>query len=199
MGARPEKIAVVEQVRDQMQATTATVLTDYRGLSVQKMADLREKLRESGATYTVAKNTLVRLAAAELGYDVPKATLSGPTALAYTGEDIASAAKALKAFAKDNPELIIKGAILDGAFLDAGQAADLADLESQEQLLASFVGMFEAMLGYAPHMADDLMTETAGLLEALEAKKPAAGSPEPAPSDDAPEAESETDSTESVE
>lgn len=173
MGARPDKVAVVEKVRDDLQATTATVLTDYRGLSVQKMADLRAKLRESGATYTVAKNTLIRLAAAELGYDVPRETLSGPTALAYTGEDIASAAKALRAFAKDNPALIIKGAILDGVFLDADRAGQLADLESQEELLSSFLGMFETMLGYAPHMADDLMTETAGLMEALEAKKPA--------------------------
>ena len=114
MGARPQKTAVVERVRDDLSATTATVLTDHRGLSVPQMAELREKLRESGATYKVAKNTLIRLAAKELGYDVPDATLSGPTALAYTGEDIASAAKALKNFAKDNPQLVIKGAILEG-------------------------------------------------------------------------------------
>ena len=173
MGARAEKTAVVEKVREGLEGTTATVLTDYRGLSVQKMADLRAKLRESGSTYTVAKNTLIRRAVADLGYEVPDETLSGPTALAYAGDDIAGAAKALRAFAKDNPQLIIKGAILEGAFLEASQAMELADLESQEELLASFVGMFETMLGYAPRMADDLLTETAGLMEALEAKKPA--------------------------
>lgn len=171
MGARPEKTAVVTKVREGLEGTTATVLTDYRGLSVQKMADLRAKLRESGATYTVAKNTLIRLAAAELGYDVPRETLSGPTALAYAGEDIAGTAKALRAFAKDNPALIIKGAILDGAFLDADQAGQLADLESAEELLSSFAGMFEAMLAYVPQMADDLLSETAGLMTALADKK----------------------------
>lgn len=174
MGARPQKAAVVSKVREDLEGTTATVLTDYRGLSVQKMAELRAKLRESGATYTVAKNTLVRLAAADLGYDVPRETLSGPTALAYVGDDIAGAAKALRAFAKDNPALVIKGAILDGLFLDADQAGQLADLESQAELLASFVGMFESMLAYTTSMADDLLTETAGLMEALEEKKPAA-------------------------
>jgi large subunit ribosomal protein L10 len=174
MGARPEKTAVVEKVRESLERATATVLTEYRGLSVSKMADLRGKLREAGGTYTVAKNTLVRLAAADLGYDVPKATLSGPTALAFTGEDIAGTAKALRAFAKDNPQLVVKGAILEGSFLDADQAMQLADLETADELLASFAGMFETMLGYAPRMADDLLTETAGLMEALEAKKPAA-------------------------
>lgn len=172
MGARPQKTAVVEQVREDLAGTTATVLTDYRGLSVPQLAKLREALRESGATYKVAKNTLIRLAAAELGYEVPKETLSGPTALAYAGEDIAGTAKALRAFAKENPALIVKGAILEGAFLDAEEAGKLADLESADELLASFAGMFETMLGYAPRMADDLLTETAGLMEALEAKKP---------------------------
>ena len=171
MGARPEKIAVVEKVRTDLDGATATMLTDYRGLSVQDMADLRATLRESGASYTVAKNTLIRLAAAELGYDVPKATLSGPTALAYTGEDIAGAAKAIKAFAKDHPELVVKGAILDGEFMEAAEAMKLADLESPDELFASFAGMFETMLAYMPGMADDLLGETSGLLDALDAKK----------------------------
>lgn len=173
MGARAQKTAVVERVRDDLAGTTATVLTEYRGLSVKKLADLRAKLRESGATYTVAKNTLVRLAAKDLGYDVPDSVLSGPTALAFVGEDIAGTAKALRAFAKDNPALVIKGAVLDGQFLDADEAGKLADLESQEELLSSFAGMFEAMLAYTPSMLDDLLTETAGLMEALEEKKDA--------------------------
>lgn len=189
MGARPEKTAVVTKVREDLEGTTATVLTDYRGLSVPKMADLREKLRESGATYTVAKNTLIRLAVAELGYDVPKETLSGPTALAFSGDDVAGTAKALRAFAKDNPELLIKGAILDGAFLDADEAGKLADLESQEELLSSFAGMFETMLAYMPGMADDLLSETEGLMTALMEKKPEGDAPavEAAADADAPE------------
>jgi large subunit ribosomal protein L10 len=173
MGSRPQKAAVVDKVRQDLESTTATVFTEYRGLSVQKLAQLRARLRETGSTYAVAKNTLVRIAARDLGYDVPRETLSGPTALAYAGEDIAGAAKALRAFAKDNPQLVVKGALLDGQFLDADRAAALADLESQEELLGSFLGMFETMLGYAPRMADDLLTETAGLMEALEEKKPA--------------------------
>ncbi|MEE8602986.1 50S ribosomal protein L10 [Euzebya tangerina] len=171
MGARSEKTAVVEKVRTDLDGAAATMLTEYRGLSVQDMADLRTALRESGATYTVAKNTLIRLAAAELGFDVPRETLTGPTALAYTGEDIAGAAKALKAFAKDHPSLVVKGAILEGEFMGAEDAIKLADLESQEELLSSFAGMFESMLAYMPSMADDLLSETGGLLDALEAKK----------------------------
>ncbi len=172
MGARPEKTAVVERVRTELEGTTATVFTEYRGLSVQQMAELRTKLRESGGSYSVAKNTLVRLAAAEAGFDVPRETLTGPTALAFTGDDVAGVAKALRAFAKDHPELVVKGALLEGNFLDADQAGALADLESQEELLASFAGMFETMLAYMPRMADDLLTETAGLMTALEEQKP---------------------------
>ncbi|WP_370327188.1 50S ribosomal protein L10 [Euzebya sp.] len=172
MGARQEKTAVVDKIREDLGATTATVFTEYRGLTVQEMADLRAKLRESGGTYTVAKNTLIRLAAAEAGYDVPRETLTGPTALAFTGDDVAGVAKALRAFAKDHPELVVKGAVLEGNFLDGEEAGKLADLESAEELLASFAGMFETMLAYMPRMADDLLTETEGLMTALEAKKP---------------------------
>lgn len=183
MGARPEKTAVVEKVRDNLSDSPATLLTEYRGLSVQDMADLREKLREHGARYTVAKNTLIRLATRELDYEVPDETLTGPTALAYSGEDIANATKALKAFAKDHPGLTIKGAILEGNYIGADDAAKLADLETREELLADIAGMletlsgtqlvgfFESMLRYVPSFADDLLGETEGLLTALEAKK----------------------------
>lgn len=183
MGARPEKTAVVAKVRDGLSESPATLLTDYRGLSVHDMAELREKLREHGARYSVAKNTLIRLAARELSYDVPDETLTGPTALAYAGEDIANATKALKAFAKDHPELIIKGAILEGSYIGADEAAKLADLETREELLADIAGMlqtlsgtelvgfFESMLQYIPSFAEDMLGETEGLLTALEAKK----------------------------
>lgn len=167
MGARQEKTAVVTSIRESLEGATATVLTDYRGLSVHQMADLRAKLRESGSTYTVAKNTLIRRAAADAGLSIPDESLRGPTALAYTSDDIAGAAKALRAFAKDFPALIIKGAILEGNFMPAEEAGKLADLESQEELLSSFVGMFESMLAYVPGMADDLLTETVGLMTAL--------------------------------
>lgn len=171
MGARPEKTAVVEKVREDLEGTTATLLTEYRGLSVPLLAELRDRLRENGGTYKVAKNTLIRRAAADLGYDVPFETLTGPTALAYSGSDIAGTAKALTAFAKDHPELVVKGAIFEGQFMDADEAMKLADLESSEELLASMVGMFETMLAYFPRMADDLLSETNGLLTALVDKK----------------------------
>ena len=171
MGAYEEKAAVIEQIRTDLDSTTATVFTEYRGLSVADMAELRGKLRESGGRYAVAKNTLIRRAAAAAGFDVPDEVLTGPTALAFTGEDIAGVAKALKAFAKDHEQLVIKGAVLEGAFMDGDEAMKLADLESAEELLASFAGMFETMLAYMPRMADDLLTETEGLMTALEDKK----------------------------
>lgn len=170
--ATAQKTAVVAQVREDVKQSAAVIMTEYRGLTVEQIGTLRGKLRESGARYVIAKNTLIRLAMQEEGHEVPKETLTGPTALAYLGEDIAAPAKALKAFAKENSDLVIKGALLEGQFLDAEEAIKLAELETTEELLASFAGMFESMLGYMPHMADDLLTETAGLMEALEAKKP---------------------------
>lgn len=173
MGARQEKTAVVDKIRASLEGATATVLTEYRGLSVPEMAQLREQLRQTGGAYSVAKNTLIRRAAANAGLSIPDEVLTGPTALAYTTEDIAGSAKALRAFAKDHPALVIKGAILEGNFIDAAAAGDLADLETQDELLSSFVGMYESMLAYMVRMSDDLLTETVGLMTALADKKPA--------------------------
>ena len=181
--ANAHKTQLKEKVREELAGTPAALLTEYRGLTVPELEELRAKLREHGAVFRVAKNTLVRRAARELDYSVPDEVLTGPTALAYTGENIANATKALKAFAKDHDSLVLKGAILEGAYIGAEDASKLADLETREELLADIAGMletmagtdlvgfFETMLATVPTFADDLLGETEGLLTALEAKK----------------------------
>ena len=121
---RPEKVAVVDEVRERLSASKAVLLTEYRGINVDGMAELRRALREAGGEYKVYKNTLVRLATRELGHDLDD-LLVGPTALAFVpdteGADPALVAKALKAFGKDNPELIVKGGLLGDRFLSAAE------------------------------------------------------------------------------
>lgn len=140
---RPEKVAVVDEVRERLSASKAVLLTEYRGINVDGMAKLRRALREAGGEYKVYKNTLVRLATRELGYDLDD-LLVGPTALAIVpdteGADPALVAKALKAFGKDNPELVVKGGMLGDRFLSADDTKALADVAPREELLARLAG-----------------------------------------------------------
>ena len=159
---RPEKVAIVDEVRERLNDADAVVVTEYRGLSVDALAELRSALRPVGGKYKVYKNTLVRLASTEHGDDFTE-LLVGPTALAFTestpeGEpgDVVSVAKALKDFSKANPDLIIKGGLFEGAFIDAAGVNQLADVEPREVLLAKLAGMLAAP-----------MTQLAGLLQAL--------------------------------
>lgn len=143
---RPEKVAVVEEVRDKLSAADAALFTEYRGLTVRDLAELRTAMRDAGGEYRVYKNTLVRRAAAELDLDLD-AELVGPTAIAFVGQkpdgtpgDPVMVAKALSAFAKSHPHLVIKGGLLDTTVLDADGAKALATVAPREELLARFAG-----------------------------------------------------------
>jgi large subunit ribosomal protein L10 len=143
---RPEKVAVVEEVREKLSASDAALFTEYRGLTVRDLAELRTAMRDAGGEYRVYKNTLVRRAAAELDLELD-AELVGPTAIAFVGQkpdgtpgDPVMVAKALSAFAKSHPHLVIKGGLLDTTVLDADGAKALATVAPREELLARFAG-----------------------------------------------------------
>lgn len=186
--ARPEKSAVVTDVRDRITAASATMLTEYRGLTVSQLARLRAELRKSGAEYRVVKNTLTKIAVRDAGYEVPDELLTGPTAITFCGEDPVAAAKALRTFAKDNPALVVKGAILDGRFIDAGETSRLADLASREELLAKAAGLMQAIVAQPARLALASLSKAARLFAALQDKRAAAGETMDAPEPDSAEA-----------
>ena len=147
---RPEKVAVVDEIRGRLEAADATVLTEYRGLDVTSIQTLRRALRDAGADYKVYKNTLARFAARDAGLDLED-QLMGPTAFAFTATkadgspgDPVMLAKALKEFAKANEALVIKGGLMDGALLSPDDVKALADVAPREELLAQFAGLLAA-------------------------------------------------------
>jgi large subunit ribosomal protein L10 len=141
---RPEKIAVVADVRERLQASDAAVLTEYRGMVAKDLHGLRKQLRAAGGEFKVYKNTLVRFAARDAGVDGAEEMLTGPTAIAFVKGDIAAAAKSLRELAKTNPNLIIKGGIMGTKVLSAADISALADLPSRDVLLSQIAGLFEA-------------------------------------------------------
>lgn len=141
---RPDKVAVVEEVRERLDDASAIIVTEYRGLDVKAMQELRSDLRQAGGSYKIYKNSLTRLAARELELADLEPLLSGPTALAFVEDDVAKVAKALREFAKTNENLTIKGGVLGGVVLDAAQVSALAELPSREELLARLAGGFQA-------------------------------------------------------
>lgn len=171
--ARPDKVAVVEEVRERLSEATATVLTEYRGLTVTELAQLRAELRKSDATYAVVKNTLTRIAARDAGFDVPDELLVGPTAVTFCAGDPVAVAKVLRAFSRSHPELVVKGGILEGRVLDAAETMRLADLETREELLARLAGLFEAVVAQPARLAQANLAKAARLFAALQEKKPA--------------------------
>ena len=200
--ARPDKVAAVAEVRDNLNSSAATLLTNYRGLSVSELAELRTELRKSNATYRVAKNTLTLIAAREAGMDGLDELLTGPTALVFCEDDPVGPAKALKAFAKDHPALEFKGGYLDGAVLDAEEALKLADLASREELLTRLAGLMHGALANTARLLAALPQKQVQLIQALidaggapDAPTAEATDDEPAAdasSDDVPDAEEET-------
>ena len=159
---RPEKVAVVDEVRERLADSSAALLTDYRGLDVPALAELRRALREAGGEYKIYKNTLVRFAAEAAGLDLD-GVLTGPTAIAFVGErpdgapaDAVVVAKALRDFARTHPSLVVKGGILDDQPLSADEARALAEVEPRDVLLARLAGALAAP-----------MQTFAGLLQAL--------------------------------
>jgi large subunit ribosomal protein L10 len=169
--ARADKVTAVGAVRDRLQGASAALLTEYRGLTVTELARLRAELRQTQAEYKVVKNTLTRIAARDAGLEVPDETLTGPTAVTFCDGDPVAAAKVLRRFSRENPELVVKGAILEGQFLDAAAAVRLADLESREELLARFAGVMEAVLAQPARLAVASLSKAARLFAALVEKR----------------------------
>ena len=200
--ARSEKIAVVDEVREKFSASDAAVLTEYRGLDVPAMAELRRALRESGGEYKVYKNTLVRFAVEELGLEIDD-LLTGPTAIAFVGEqadgsagDPVGVAKALKEFAKANEALIIKVGLLDEKRLTAEEISALAEIAPREVLLAQLAGAMAAPMQQFAALLKALPQNMAYALQALIEQGGAPGAPTVDETDAAPAAE-ETDATDS--
>ena len=165
--ARPEKAAKVSELGQKFTDSAAVVLTEYRGLTVKDLQDLRRSLG-GDATYAVAKNTLALLAAREAGIDGIESTLVGPTAFAFITGDIAKVTKGLRDFAKAHPFLVIKGGVLEGKFLDAKAVLKLADLESREVLLSKMAGAMKGSLAKAAGTLAAPLSKSARLLGALQ-------------------------------
>jgi large subunit ribosomal protein L10 len=197
---RPDKVAAVDEVKQNLSDAAATLLTDYRGLTVTELAELRAELRKNNATYKVVKNTLTRFAATEAGIEGLDEYLVGPTALVFCGDDPVGPAKVLKAFQKDHPALIVKAGYLDGQVLDTDATLKLAELESREELLAKLAGMMNTALAGVARLMQAAVVDMGRLMKALEddggveAKgfSPSAPAEEPAAEEEAP-AEAATD------
>ena len=167
--ARPDKTADVAELVESFQESAGAVLTEYRGLTVNQLQDLRRSLGEN-ANYAVVKNTLTKIAATEAGVDGFDDLLVGPTAIAFINGDVVEAAKGLRDFAKAHPALVIKGGFLEGKALDAKEIAKLADLESREVLLAKLAGGMLASLSQAVYLLNAPLAQAARLAGALQAK-----------------------------
>ena len=167
--ASPDKAAAVAELVESFRESNGAVLTDYRGLTVKQLQELRRSLGGS-ANYLVTKNTLTKIAAKEAGVELDEALLVGPTAIAFITGDVVEAAKGLRDFAKANSPLIIKGGFLDGNVLEPAEIQKLADLESREVLLAKLAGGMKASLSNAASLFNAPLSQTARLLAALQAK-----------------------------
>lgn len=167
--ARPDKAAAVDELKQSFTNADAAVLTDYRGLTVGNLQELRRALGED-ANYAVAKNTLTTIAAKEAGIEGLDEQLTGPTAIAFINGDIATVAKGLRDFAKANPLLVIKGGVMDGKVLNADEVKKLADLESREVLLAKLAGAMKAAPQQAVSLFAAPLAQAARALGALETK-----------------------------
>jgi large subunit ribosomal protein L10 len=167
--ARPDKAAAVAEIVDSFNDSTGAVLTEYRGLTVKQLQELRRVLGEN-ANYAVVKNTLTKIAAKEAGVEGFDDLLTGPTAIAFINGDLVEAAKGLRDFAKANPALVIKGGFVDGASMDAKEIAKLADLESREVLLGKLAGAMLASLSQAVYLLNAPISQAARLAGALQAK-----------------------------
>jgi large subunit ribosomal protein L10 len=167
---RPDKVTAVAEIAEKFRGASASVVTEYRGLSVAQLTTLRRSLGE-GATYRVAKNTLVKRAADDAGIEGLEQMLIGPTAIAFiTGEPV-DAAKAIRDFAKTNQGLVIKGGFMDGRALTVTEVNQLAELESREVLLAKLAGAMKANLSKAAGLFAAPASQVARLAQALADKR----------------------------
>ncbi|MEI7442008.1 MAG: 50S ribosomal protein L10 [Actinomycetes bacterium] len=167
--ARADKAAAVAEITEEFRASSAAVLTEYRGLTVGQLKELRRSLG-SDTTYAVVKNTLSKIAAKDAGVVGFDDLLVGPTAIAFIKGDPVAAAKGLDTFAKQNPLLVIKGGILDGKFLTADDIKKLAKLESREVLLSKVAGAANAALAKAAALFQAPLSQVVRTVDALRAK-----------------------------
>ena len=170
---RPDKVAVVDEVREKLDNSDGALLTEYRGLDVPGLAELRKELRAAGGEYKIYKNTLVRIAARERDLEIDE-LLTGPTAIAFVGAkddgspgDAAAVAKALKEFAKNNELLVLKGGVLDGNVLSADEIKALAELPSRDVLLSQIAGLLQAPLADFVGLLDAVPRDFSYALQAL--------------------------------
>jgi large subunit ribosomal protein L10 len=187
------KAAVIDEITERFQNSSAAVLTEYRGLTVAQLTQLRRSLGE-GSSYAVVKNTLTKRAADAVGFSDLAPLLNGPTAIAFIEGDPVEAAKAIRDFAKANPMLVVKGGVVEGRTVDAREVTRLADVESREVLLSKLAGAMKGNLTKAAGLFQAPLSQMARLAAALQEKK-AADAPE-APAAEAPaEAAPATDDT----
>jgi large subunit ribosomal protein L10 len=167
-----EKISAVAEITEHFSSSSAAVITEYRGLTVKQITDLRRALGRD-TTYAVVKNTLTKRAAADAGVALDDSLLTGPTAIAFVKGDAVEAAKGLRDFAKVHPLLVIKGGVLDGKAMSADEMKKIADLESRDVLLARLAGALKALPTRAAGLFQAPLSQMARLAKALEEKKPA--------------------------
>ncbi len=183
---RPDKRQAVDDIADEFRSSSGAVLTEYRGLSVQQLKELRRALGEN-ASYAVVKNTLTRLAAEKAGVGGVTEQLVGPTAIAFIKGDVIGTAKSLRDFARLHPPLVIKGGVLDGRPLSTEEISTLADLESREVLLARLAGDMMASLQRAAFLFNAPLSQAARVFGSLQAKRGAGAHAAAAPVDTSPE------------
>jgi large subunit ribosomal protein L10 len=175
--ARPDKVDAVEEMRDKFRNSNGAVVTAYTGLTVAQLQQLRRSLGEN-AQYRVAKNTLTKIAANEAGITTIDDLFTGSSAVAFVTGDPVEAAKGLRDFAKDNPNLVIKGGVLDGKALSADEIKKLADLESREVLLAKLAGAMKGKQSQAAALFQALPSKLVRTVDALRAKQDEQGGAE---------------------
>jgi len=194
---RPEKVAVVDEVKSRLEAADGAVLTEYRGMTVAELADLRRELAAAGSDYKVYKNTLVRLAVAGGPQEGVSDLLTGPTAIAFVQGDVSAVAKALRDFAKGNPNLIVKGGVVGDSVMSAADINVLADLPPRDTMLAQLAGGLAAPLQQLAGLVQALPRNLAyGLSALLDQKRAGAPAEETPAADEAPVAEVEASAEE---
>lgn len=171
--ARTDKSAAIAELKENFENSSAVLLTEYRGLTVEQLKTLRRSLA-GNAEYKVAKNTLANIAANQAGVEGLSDLLYGPTAIAFVTGEVSDAAKAIRDFAKDNPALIVKGGVLEGSVLSSDDVKKLADLESREVLLAKTAGVLKAALYQAAYVFQAPVSKAVRTIDALRAKEEAA-------------------------
>jgi large subunit ribosomal protein L10 len=169
--ARPDKTAAVAELTEDFRTATATVLTEYRGLTVTSMKKLRRALGAE-TKYSVVKNTLTKIAAKDAGVDLSADLLTGPSAIAFIKGDPIAAAKSMRDFAKENPLLVIKGGIYEGKSVTPAELMELANLESREVLLAKLAGAMKGSFAKAARIIDALRIKMEAGAPVVEAAAP---------------------------